>query len=225
MPALDRDGDVHVLDLGDGENRFDPAWVAAVGTLLDQVEAANGPRALAVRGSGRFWSNGLDLGWFAAHPDGADDFLRESQRLFARVLVMPVPTVAAVTGHAFGAGAMLAVAHDVAVMRRDRGYWCCPEVGLGLVFTPGMTALLRARLTARTAHEAMTTARRYTADDAATAGIVDRAADADRTVEVAVARAAELAPTAGPTLGAVKLRLYAPTVALLRDGPAEFPRA
>lgn len=48
------------------------------------------------------------------------------------MLTLPMPTVAAVTGHAFGGGALLAMAHDWRVMRGDRGYFCFPEVDIRL---------------------------------------------------------------------------------------------
>jgi enoyl-CoA hydratase/carnithine racemase len=50
------------------------------------------------------------------------------------VLIAPVPTVAAINGHAFGAGSMLAIAHDFRVMRVDRGYYCFPEVDIRIPF-------------------------------------------------------------------------------------------
>jgi|HubBroStandDraft_1064217.scaffolds.fasta_scaffold17103_3 hypothetical protein len=46
MPALDREDNVFVLDLGDGENRFHPDWISPVNRALDDIEAADGPRAL-----------------------------------------------------------------------------------------------------------------------------------------------------------------------------------
>ena len=64
MPTLDRHDDVFVLDLGDTENRFHPDWLTAVHAALDEVEAAEGPRALVTAATGKFFSNGLDLtGW------------------------------------------------------------------------------------------------------------------------------------------------------------------
>ena len=60
--------------------------------------------------------------------------------LLARLLEIGVPTVAAIQGHAFAAGAMLALAHDERVMRADRGWSCLPEVDINIPFTPGMSA-------------------------------------------------------------------------------------
>ena len=128
--------EVAVLNLGDDENRFSPEWLADVNGFLDRIESGDA-KALVTTGSAKFYSNGLDLDWLAAHGDQADWYVAQVQQLLARVLVAPVPTVAAVNGHAFGAGSMLGVAHDFRVMRADRGYYCFPEVDIRIPFTPG----------------------------------------------------------------------------------------
>ncbi|WP_067663415.1 enoyl-CoA hydratase-related protein [Nocardia miyunensis] len=71
------------------------------------------------------------------------------------MLVAPLPTVAVLQGHTFGAGAFLALAHDRAVMRADRGYFCLPGITVGASYAPGTVALASARLAPRAAHEAM----------------------------------------------------------------------
>ena len=200
---------VVVLDLGDGENRFNPESCTRIEQTLAEVEAAPAPRALVTRASGKFWSNGLDLEWFGAHPDEVQDAVAQVHRMFAAFLGAGVPTVAAVQGHAFAAGAMLAACHDVTVMRADRGFWCVPEADIGIPFTPGMTALLKARLPQRTAHEAMVTARRYGGSEAVAAGIVDEAVGADEVLDRAVERAQALAAKDPATLRAIKRRLHA----------------
>lgn len=215
MATLDHDGAVWVLDLGDTENRFNGDSIAELSAVLDEVEGAEGPKALVVRATGKYWSNGLDLDWMMAEPERAGPLLAGVHALLSRVLVMPLPTVAAITGHCYAAGAMLSVAHDIKVMRVDRGYWCLPEVDLGLPFTPGMNAMLAAKLPKRTAHEAMTTARRYTAPEAEAAGILDATAAEDAVVSAAVARAAALTGKAGSALGEIKSRLYADAVVAL----------
>ena len=217
MATLDRDGAVFVLDLGDTENRFNADSLAELGALLDEVEAADGTKALVVRATGKYWTNGLDLDWMMADPERAGPLLAGVHALFARVLVMPLPTVAAITGHCYAAGAMLSVAHDIKVMRADRGYWCLPEVDINIPFTRGMAALIQARLSASAAHEAMLTGRRYGGGDAEAAGIVDRAVAEELVRMTALEIAEAQAGKAGDTLATIKARMYAPTLALLRD--------
>ena len=216
-PSLTRDGDVFLLDLGDGENRFNPAFLDTLEEHLDEVQAAPAPRALVTKATGKFWSNGLDLEWMAAHEDEVGDFVHRVHALFARVLELDVPSVAALQGHTFAAGAMLALAHDQRVMRADRGYFCLPEVDINIPFTAGMNALITARLAPRTAHEAMTTGRRYGGVDAANAGIVEEAVDADQVVDRALEIGAALAPKSPDTLGKIKQRLYASALSCLRQ--------
>lgn len=204
-----------MLTLGEDENRFHPDRLRSVNAALDEVEAADGPKAVVTTGTGKFYSNGLDLDFMTANPDAAEANLREVHALFARVLTFPAPIVAALNGHTFAAGAMLALAHDLAVMRSDRGYFCLPEVDLGIPFTPGMNALIRARLPIATAHEAMTTGRRYGGEEALEAGLVIGVGSEDELLDVAVARAEERAAKAGPTMGAIKARLYDEVVAAL----------
>ena len=217
MPHLDRIDDVFVLDLGDTENRFHPDWLTAVEKHLAVVEQAEGPRALVTTATGKFFSNGLDLDWLGGHGDQMADYIARVQALFARVLALPVVTVAALQGHTFAAGAMLALAHDHQVMRADRGFWCLPEVDLGMPFAAGMSALIRARLTPQAAHEAMVTGRRYGGGDALAAGIVDQVADEDRVRESALELARHHVAKAGPNLAAIKVGMYGPVLDALRS--------
>lgn len=220
MPTLERQDHVYVLDLGDGENRFHPDWLAAVDSALDEVEKADGPRALLTAATGKFYSNGLDLDWLSAHAEQHEEYIAGVHRLYARVLSLPVVSVAAVQGHAFAAGAMFTLAHDFRVMRADRGFWCLPEIDINIPFTPGMAALIQARLTPQTAHEAMLTGRRWGGTDAAADGIVDRAVAEEAVRTTALELAESLAAKAGDTLATIKARMYAPVLATLRDTTA-----
>ncbi|XVQ13797.1 enoyl-CoA hydratase-related protein [Spirillospora sp. CA-255316] len=219
MIDLQRDGDVFVLRYDDGENRFGPGFLDAVGDALDSVEKAGSPGALVTAGTGKFYSNGLDLDWLGANQDRFEDYLGRVHALYARLLAFPMPTVAAVNGHAFAGGAMLVLAHDLAVMRTDRGFFCLPEADLGMSFTPGMSALIQARLSPSVAHEAMVTARRYTAEQALAAGIVARTADEAGVLPAAVELAASLAGKDGAVVRKIRTGMYGPALAALR-GPA-----
>ena len=119
-----------ILNLGDDENRFSRGWMTSVSDLLDEVDAAEGPRSLLTVATGKFWSNGLDLDWLTANVDQAGPYVDQVQGLFARYLELTVPTVAVLQGHTFAAGALLALANDLRVMRADRGFFCLPEVDI-----------------------------------------------------------------------------------------------
>jgi Delta3-Delta2-enoyl-CoA isomerase len=227
MPELDRQEEVYVLDLGDDENRFTLDWLRSVSALLDKVNNQPAPRALVTTARGKFYSNGLDLDWVLAHPHQRGAYVADVQALLARVLALPMPTVAAVAGHAFGAGAMLATAHDWRVMRADRGYYCFPEVDIRIPFTPGMAALIQAKLTPAAAVTAMTTGRRYGGPEALAAGLVDLAVSEAEVVTNAIDLVRPLASKDPDTLGAIKATMYATAIAtLLPDikGDRRWPR-
>ena len=215
MPTLKHEGDVYVLDLGDGENRFHPDWLADMNTALDEVERT--PAPLVTTASSRIYSNGLDLDWLGQHGDQLQSYVAEVQGLLARVLAFPTPTVAAIPGHVFAAGAMFALAHDFRVMRADRGFFCLPEVDINIPFTPGMAALIQSRLTPAAAHEAMTTGRRFGGADAATAGLVDQAVPEEDVLPTALTRARALTGKNPQTLAAIKTQMYTGPLAALRE--------
>ena len=189
---LDRQDEVFVVRMVEDDNRFHADSIAEWHAALDEVEASTGPAALVTTGNGKFYSNGFALERLIE--DGTIGVvIPEALRLFARFLRLPMYSVAAVNGHAFAGGGMLAMAHDARVMRADRGYWCLPEADMGVPLSPGMSALIMAKLPITTAHAAILTARRWGGADAVEAGIVDEAVAEDevlsRAVELAAARA------------------------------------
>jgi enoyl-CoA hydratase/carnithine racemase len=190
---VQRQGDVVIATWRDGENRLNPDTVGALDALARDIEQVQGPCAVVLTGEGKFFSNGLDLERFAGNRDELLATVSVFQQLLGRLFVLPAYTVAAINGHAFAGGAMLTCAFDYRVMRDDRGYWCLNEADIGLPLSAEMAAAVLGRLPQATALEAMLTARRYSATDALAAGIVDTVSSADRLVEVAVERAAEVA--------------------------------
>jgi enoyl-CoA hydratase/carnithine racemase len=216
MPELSRHEAVFVLNLGDGENRFSPDWLEEANSLLDTVVAGSEAAALVTVGGGKFYSNGLDLEWLMSHGDEAGKYVADVQEVLARMLELPVPTVAAVNGHAFGAGAMFAMAHDFRVMRADRGYFCFPEADINIPFTPGMAALLQGKLTPSAAIASMTTGRRFGGPQARDLGLVDATADEATLLETATTVVRDLAGKDRGTLGAIKATMFAPALTALR---------
>jgi enoyl-CoA hydratase/carnithine racemase len=135
--------------------------------------------------------------------------MEDVHNTFIRVLTFPMITVAALNGHVFAAGAMLALAHDYRVMRADRGFFCLPEVDIKIPFTPQMDALIRARLPRMVAHEAMCTSRRYGGLEAAERQIVDHAVDEADVLPRAIEIAQGLTGKDRETISVIKRQMYA----------------
>ena len=221
---LERKEDIFILTMKGGENRFNPSFMSEMNQALDRVEGSTGPAALVtVGGEEKFYSNGLDLAWLMG--EGIKEwknFIPEVLKFLGRVMAFPVPTVAAVNGYAFAAGAMLALAHDYRVMRADRGFFCLPEVDIKIPLAPGMTALIRSKLTPAVFRDAILTGKRIGGIEAKELGIVDEGVTADQVLPRAVARAATLADKDRQTYRTLKRGMYAEVLALLERGEADF---
>jgi len=220
------DEGVYILRMQSGENRFNLDFLEALNGALDEVEKSSGPAALVTTGEGKFYSNGLDLEWITAQsPNELPAFGKLLQRTFARLVAFPLVTVAAMNGHVFAAGAALAMSHDFRVMRSDRGYFCFPEVDIGVPFSAGVMGILKSRLPSATLHEALITGRRYDAEAALSGGIVDAVHSESDVLPEAIEMASALKGKDRATLVALRRGLYGKVIAqLTRDSESAASR-
>ncbi|MCZ6617876.1 MAG: enoyl-CoA hydratase-related protein, partial [Gammaproteobacteria bacterium] len=126
------------------------------------------------------------------HPGGdRNTFGTAYMTMCARLITFGVPTVAAINGHAFGAGFMIALCHDLRIMREDRGFLCANEVEIGITIPEPELALFRHKIPAGVFHETVVLAKRWTGRDALSAGIVQATStlDAIRTTAIQTAEA------------------------------------
>jgi len=192
-----------------GENRIGVEALDRWSEVLDVVESNSEVSAMVVTGAGKYWSTGLDLdevgGMDEAHRIG---FMQRVDRLLGRLLTAPIVTVAALNGHTYAAGALLALAHDYRVMRDDRGYFCLPSVDVGIPFTPGMSALIAAKLPQPIAHDLVVSCRQIGGSEAAATGVVNRAVGSDALMAAAIRIASTYAGKDRHTLGTVIRRMY-----------------
>ncbi len=221
MIELEQHDHVFVLTMAEGENRWNTTFTREYAKALDAVEASVGPAALVTASAhNKFFSNGLDLDWVSSEGDhqGGDRsvFGAEFMALMGRIITLPVPTIAAVNGHAFGAGMMCALAHDVRLMREDRGFICANELQIGLTIPAPEVALMRHKIPAPAFHETVMLSKRWTAPAAVAAGFVEAALPLDGLLDAAMTRAAELAPLAAnrENYGGQKETLYGKNAAL-----------
>lgn len=207
-----------VLHLGDDANHVVEGFLDGLEGAVDSIEADPDLRGLVVTASGKAFSQGYDLGHLGSlGPGGAAPFVQRSIDALARVLVAPVPTAAAVNGHAFGYGALLALVCDVRVQREDRGWFCLPEVDLGLRFQPMQLAVIRTKLSSAAAEEAVLTGKRYTGPDALAAGIVHAVAPEAEVLASALEFVASRTGKGRDILRALKHDLYADVLARQHD--------
>ncbi|MQA32074.1 enoyl-CoA hydratase/isomerase family protein [Modestobacter roseus] len=216
------------LDRADQLNAQTPAtWAAlrAVGESLDDAV-----RVVVVRGAGRSFSAGLDRTLFSVEPGVAgglgelaalpaeqtQDRIRGYQAGFRWLRSPGIVSVAAVQGHAIGAGAQLALACDLRVLADD-AQLRLPEAGLGLVPDLTGTSTLVELVGYSRAVELCLTGRAMGADEAVATGLATVAVPAgqlDGTVDDLVA--ALLTPDAGAARETLALLRSA-----VRNGPEE----
>lgn len=203
------EGPVAIATMDDGENRLDRTSLEAWHDLLDEVVGDRAISALVVIGAGKYWSTGLDLDEVATMSGRErDEFMTNVDLLLGRILTLPIVTVAALNGHAYAAGGLLALAHDYRIMRDDRGFFCLPSVDVGIPFSRGMSALIAAKLPQPIAHDLVVSCRPIGGNEAAATGVVNQAVDHESVLPVALGLARDHAGKDRSTLAAVKERMY-----------------
>ncbi|RUS76979.1 hypothetical protein EGW08_015266 [Elysia chlorotica] len=175
--ALYSVGDIAVIVMDNGENRINATFVDQFNTLLDDVESNSLCKGLITTGKGRFYGNGLDLVWLnQISKEQAEDFFLKFSKLLIRLLLFPIPSLAAVNGHAFAGGAVLAIAHDLRVQRQDKGWLCFNEVFLNRHFINFHYPLMRSKIGSGRAYtDAIVMGKRYTGPEALDSGLVHAA--------------------------------------------------
>ena len=231
MITLEKKDSIYYLTMDAEENRWNTTFVRDIAEALDEIENDEGPGALITSSTNpKFFSNGLDLDWMQSpenHLDGGDRevFGEEFMFLMGRVITLPIPTVCAINGHAFGAGFMFALSHDIRIMREDRGFLCANEMQLGLPIPRPELALFKHKVPANAFFETVQLSKRWTGSDALNAGIIQGVSSLEELPAVAQNKATELAPLANnrKNFGHQKEMLYGENAAInLSHGPAHM---
>jgi enoyl-CoA hydratase/carnithine racemase len=214
--TLEQQDSVWLFTMGEGENRLGAAMLDTWTEVFDQVKQADVLRPLVVTGTDKYWSTGLNLDEIGDYSE-ADRirFMNQFDRLLGQILTAPVVTVAALNGHTIAGGALLALAHDYRVMRADRGYISLPSVDIGIPFTPGMSALISAKIPQPAAHDLVVSCRQIGGEEALRLGVITSVANEASVLPEAIQLAASLKDKDPNALQTVKRRLYPEVTSML----------
>ena len=207
------DDTVAIVTMKNGENRFNPDFLNLLLNTLDDIEQNTDARNLVITSAHeKIFSNGIDLEWLVPviqkkDAAAAKNFFYLLNRLFKRTLTYPLVTVAAISGHAFAGGAIWSCAFDFRFMRTGRGFFCLPEVDLGIPFLPGMLGLLKKAIPHHLLEEMHHLGTRLTAEECEAGHIITRACPQETLLADAVAFAKPHAKKRN-ILGEMKSRYY-----------------
>ena len=172
---------VAVLNMTNQANKQNLGFAEEMNACFDDILADQEIFSLVISSSDeKNFSQGIDVEWLgekfnAGDHDAVKKFMYAMNRVFTRLLLMPIPVIAAINGHAFGNGAILACACDFRFMKSDRGFFCFPEVDLGIPFLPGMIAFVKKAVPAYKFNEMKLTGRRVTAEELEKHHVIEKA--------------------------------------------------
>lgn len=193
------------------------SWVRAVDTLA----ADRSVRVVVVTGEGSAFCSGGNTDWIASEPDATVDRLRARMVPFYRqwlsIRRLEVPTIAAVNGHAIGAGLCLALACDLRYASSSAKLGA-PFVRLGMHAGMAATYLLPDVVGDAHARELLLTGRTVGAAEALQLGLVSRVLPAEGFADGVLDIARGIAGTAPIASRLTK-------VALQNGGHADFETA
>ncbi len=164
------------INRAERRNAFNAEVIGALREAFETLEGADGVRVIFVRGAGGTFSAGADLEWMRDAIDHTEADNREDAMEMARMLKhlhgLPMLTVALVEGSAFGGGAGLAAACDMAIATSDARF-AFSEVKLGLVAAT-VSPYVVAAVGPRRARGLFALGHTFDADHACRFGLIDQ---------------------------------------------------
>jgi enoyl-CoA hydratase/carnithine racemase len=202
------------------EHRINKLLLQELNAAMDAAEEGEA-QALVVVGEGRFFCNGMDLQYIAANVQESTAIQTAAENTLSRLLTLGIPTVAALNGHWTAAGAMLGLAFDVRVMPSDgKGLFFVPGIDIGLVYSAGMTELMKAKMPQPIWNEVLCFGKRYQCDSLLQHGVVNAAPVTAELLPKAMEIATELKSKGKDaktreTMRGIKANLYKDAIAAL----------
>ena len=162
------------LNRPEARNALSPQMREEIATTLERLDADPEARCIVIAGSDEFFAAGADIKAMAERPvDAPPD--PKGMEFWARLTAIGTPTIAAVSGYAFGGGCELALACDMIVCD-EKTRFGQPEITLGIVPGGGGSQRLARAIGKQRAMEYVLTGRRWDAETAERWGLVNKVA-------------------------------------------------
>ena len=173
---FDRDGDVLVVTVDkpdDDLNKVDEQMHHELTHLFKHLRNEREARAVLLAGTERAFTAGGDFGWFPefSKPGYASDIRLDGRSIVWDLLDLHLPLVCAVTGHAMGLGASIALLSDITVMS-ETARLGDPHVRVGIVAGDGGTIAWPLALGPQLAKRFLLTGDPVTATEAVEMGLI-----------------------------------------------------
>ncbi|MFZ5729998.1 MAG: enoyl-CoA hydratase [Phenylobacterium sp. RIFCSPHIGHO2_01_FULL_70_10] len=200
---------VVTINRPDKKNAFDAALIRALSETFETLQGAEHVRVVFVRGAGGTFSAGADLAWMRDAIDYSESDNRDDAMAMAQMLKnlwdVPALTVALVEGGAFGGGAGLVAACDMAIAKADAKF-AFSEVKLGIVAAT-ISPYVVAAVGPRTARGLFATGRVFDAAHAEKIGLVTEAVADEAALEAAMEQLIDGMLACGPVAVAESKRI------------------
>ena len=198
---------------------FNPTSLEEVNLSLDRIEQDETARAVFITGVEKNFSQGLDLEYLMTIPtEDFQQFVENTMVMISRILTFPIPVVGVINGHAFGLGAMIALACDFKVMHENRGFLCLPEINLGMPFTPAMASLVTHTLSGRLRRDMMLTGYRLGGEEGVKRGLFDACGPMDKLISLAEQAVEPALDKKKQAYAAIKKDLNRPVIEIVANG-------
>jgi len=166
-----------VLDRPDRLNTLTPEMIRGLEEALHEVQSDRSLRVLLLTGAGRAFCGGVEVGTQEYNPLNSRVFLKDLNRVFDLLEVIPQPSVAVINGAAAAGGLELALACTFRMASAEARLGL-PEVTLGLVAAVGTTFRLPRLIGFGKAMEMCLLGRMMAASEALDCGLVNWVVDA-----------------------------------------------
>jgi enoyl-CoA hydratase/carnithine racemase len=219
---------IAIVEMCNGPNRMNETFAKDMNTCLDQVVEDKEVQAMVLTSTDdKNFSQGIDVEWIGGklhtrENQAVIDFMYGMNNIFKRLILFPVPVIAAINGHAFGNGAILSCACDFRFMKKDRGFFCFPEVDVSIPFLPGMIAFVRKAIPEYRFNQMLLSGGRVTADELEASNVIVKASEnQDELMEDALAFAGAFAKKRG-IFQELKKRMHKELVRVIDEEDPEY---